>query len=90
MKHVKHTVTCNEPGCSASFAIEIAGRHDLRSVSQLLEDVAGLAGWTIGHGPAAVQLCYDHRRDDPRMCTCSLRRGIQHEKDCATNVPRVT
>ena len=85
MRSVTHTLRCTfgPDTCKASISIEIDGEHELRSVSQMLEDVALMAGWCVEsavgrhwcpqHGPGAF--------GRPR-CDCSQRNGVKHDHDC--------
>lgn len=89
MRSVTHTLRCSfgPDECPSSIAIEIHGEHDLRSVSQMLEDVALLAGWMVERQPTR-HWCSQHgpgrpgdSRSRPR-CDCDQRNGIKHGIDC--------
>lgn len=62
-RRVEHTLRCGEDGpCGARLVLEIEDPHELRSVGQVVDDLAVIAGWR--NTPGLGWRCADHRRID--------------------------
>lgn len=86
MRLVSHSIRCSHgpDTCQSTIGMSITGAHELRSVSQMLEDVAALAGWQFYAGR---QWCPEHGTSPRRSCFCSQRHGIKHDATCDLSKP---
>ena len=73
---VQHIVFCNGPDCRAQIKLEILGTHELRSVSQEIEDVAVRAGWVSN--VIAGHACPEHAPPGSRT-EAQRRERIERE-----------